>query len=88
MFKMCAQIYDHPTSVQSDGPQKIPDPPDHSAFNGGGGGGGGGSDMMLNNVPRSTADLASPRSTVNKESLDPPPPLTVLPLTEGGGGPE
>jgi hypothetical protein len=80
MFKMCTHIYDHPTSAQSDGLQKILNPPDLSAFNGGG---GGGSDMMLNDAPRSTVDLVLPISTFRKESRT---PLTVLPLTKGGGG--
>jgi hypothetical protein len=79
MFKMCAQIYGHPTSAQSDGPWKILDPPTIILLTEG----GGGSDMMLNNAPRSTFDLASPRSAINKESQTPP---TVMPLTKGGRG--
>jgi hypothetical protein len=63
--------------MQSDGPQKIPDPPPNILLLM-----EGGSNMMLNNVPRSTV---VPRLAINKESRKPPPPRTVLPLTERGG---
>jgi hypothetical protein len=62
------------------GAQRIPDPPDHSAFNRGG---GGGPESVITWVLIWTAQGGALKSTVHIGFRTPP---SVLPLMEGGGG--